>query len=75
MKEDQLTPWFPAEVKPVRIGFYQTMFGSTLSEGYSFWDGKNWWCQYKGLDRAIFWGSRDGKGDQTKIWRGLRSKS
>jgi len=38
---DKLTPWFPAHIKPVRVGVYEikepdgTLF-------YNKWDGKNW---------------------------------
>jgi hypothetical protein len=34
-----LTPWFPADVKPVRVGVYQR---KTVDLDYSYWNGKFW---------------------------------
>lgn len=70
MKEDQLTPWFPAEVKPVRKGLYMT---SMDNKGYSWWSGKEWGIQYEDRMRAAFF-SPGTCGSQQKQWRGLRSK-
>jgi hypothetical protein len=38
--EQDLTPWFPASVKPVREGVYQRLY----DEGPAFcrWDGRYW---------------------------------
>lgn len=63
-----LTPWFPANTKPVRRGAYQT-YRPRLGEGYSFWDGKKWGNQYSTADRAKLFGYMTGI--QEKEWRGL----
>jgi hypothetical protein len=35
----KLTPWFPANVKPVRAGVYEI---SSTTPWYRYWDGANW---------------------------------
>lgn len=59
----KLTPWFPADVKPVHVGWYCT--DDPLRGGESaftwYWDGRHW---------------RADKGDwicnqQNRQWRGL----
>jgi hypothetical protein len=42
VNEQDLTPWFPGSVEPVREGVYQRQFGSTDNLGYCFWDGTHW---------------------------------
>ena len=42
MKEQELTPWFPPSVKPVRNGVYLRMYGD--GPAYSLWDGRFWQC-------------------------------
>ena len=42
----KLTPWFPGDVKPVRVGVYQRDYsGTTFSchrSQYCYWNGKFW---------------------------------
>lgn len=40
MKKLKLTPWYPADVKPVRKGVYDTQ--SQGGDGYAYWDGRHW---------------------------------
>lgn len=35
------TPWFPANVKPVRAGVYEIQ-GDGLPAWYRYWDGQFW---------------------------------
>jgi hypothetical protein len=71
-----LTPWFPPEVKPVHVGWYETcMLKSAI--GHSYWCGKQWsgtyfaesWnkinLRFINFDGAI----------QNKSWRGLAVKA
>lgn len=73
MKEDpKLTPWFPPQVKPVRIGYYEVkhFLDGVLHEGYAMWTGSYW--SY--LDKKIYYGpvQRWGRSvQQNKMWRGL----
>ena len=41
----KLTPWFPPEVKPVRVGMYQCKMciGMNFSRDLHYWNGENWW--------------------------------
>lgn len=34
-----VTPWFPADVHPVRVGVYQVSDGCTQDDWYAYWDG------------------------------------
>jgi hypothetical protein len=40
-RKPKLTPWFPASVKPARVGVYNV---DTLELGdiYRYWDGRHW---------------------------------
>lgn len=66
----KLTEWFPADVKPVHVGWYHTRSGGTSAAG-SPW---NWWWSGK------YWlaepGAEEGHKcvNQNRIWRGLAEK-
>lgn len=72
----ELTPWFPPEVKPVRVGWYETHMLKSIV-GHSFWAGNKWSNTYFGESwneinlRSI---SFDGA-IQKKTWRGLAVKA
>ena len=69
----RLTPWFPHDAKPVRVGVYRTGndFCANAKDdcgAYAFWDGSRWcnygrWADYHHQRRSGFW------------WRGLDRKS
>jgi len=65
-KKQKLTPWFPADVKPVRDGVYKT------AHGYQFWSGKFWggWSSTKEIAycNRFMWSSA-----QQDKWCGLAS--
>ena len=46
IKMPKLTEWFPAEIKPVRVGVYEVsnIFREKIGT-YAYWDGK-WWHGY-----------------------------
>ena len=37
------TPWFPLNIKPVRLGVYQIINHHASYAHYSYWNGK-FWC-------------------------------
>ena len=40
----KLTPWYPAEIKPVRVGYYDCeLCHSKGNERRHFWNGTNWY--------------------------------
>lgn len=41
----KLTPWFPADVKPVHVGWYQCKYGSQVPV-WRYWDGADWLMSY-----------------------------
>lgn len=72
MKKPKLTPWFPADVKPVHVGIYQTdaVYGRI---NYQYWTGKHWGLQGFADD---FWPYLNGLAKhksnfQNVKWRGL----
>ena len=48
------TDWYPAEVKPVHVGFYQRRYAEHEFEIYEpaqipdYWDGKRWLLNWNG---------------------------
>lgn len=65
------TEWFPADIKPVRIGVYETDLGPAFSQfGFSYWDGNHWSNQYLLIETAARFS--DHIGVQDKLWRGLK---
>lgn len=40
--DDDFTPWYPPEVKPVRVGVYERDMLHTGNGRFSFWTGKFW---------------------------------
>ena len=40
----KLTPWFPGDVKPVRVGVYERNYGNDRLRdcNYCHWNGKFW---------------------------------
>lgn len=73
MKEESLTPWFPAEVKPVHVGVYPVKF-SLCGEGFSHWNGKKWGFAMNTPAQAKKSPGNRAYAEQRKEWRGLRSK-
>jgi hypothetical protein len=65
------TGWFPADVKPVHVGVYETSFAYV--GGFSEWNGYRWSNQYdtpqRAKDMAYF------AGEQDKCWRGLKESA
>lgn len=68
----KLTPWFPPEMKPVRVGIYET---DAETEGgtscYQSWNGAQWsWCSSDSDFTVI-----DSRSiHQSPRWRGLAVK-
>jgi len=48
----KLTPWFPANVKPVRAGVYEVESLNHFKL-YRYWDGRRWRAGAHTPDRAI----------------------
>lgn len=64
----RLTPWYPANIKPVREGPYQTKVQGYL--GYSFWSDGRWGNQCGSVADLCLQGGRM-PGEQNKEWRGM----
>lgn len=75
----ELTDWYPADVKPVRVGVYEACmevftdrFGTYHIEfGFAKWDGNRWGPMHtdpSAANELITWAT----GSQRKGWRGLK---
>lgn len=66
---DKVTPWFDGDVKPVRVGYYERLSGSSWNPEYSMdlWTGQSWVHVYMGCTLE--------KVRQDLPWRGLFSRS
>ena len=68
----KLTPWFPGDVKPVRVGHYERDWdgdGNALKLSPDFWNGDSWEAVYFVGDRE-----RSKYTPQDHPWRGLAEK-
>lgn len=60
MTKHKLTPWFPADVKPVRHGIYERSYGFFKLK--DLWDGNYW--RYQVSKKICF--------NQNRDWRGIQ---
>jgi hypothetical protein len=71
----KLTPWFPGDVKPFRVGVYERDWNPSF-EGQAiyldFWDGESWWQYSVTRQRAC---ERFRKQYQFFRWRGLTKEA
>lgn len=76
-EEAGVTPWFPGDVKPVRVGVYQTEDANLGDDRfYNYWDGKRWYyghAEFHLADPDISWTGDEWKdgAKSLKRWRGL----
>lgn len=68
----KLTDWFPADVKPVHIGVYET---NAVTHGvYQKWDGEKW-CTYCPSVRSANMPANSNESEYQNVkWRGLAVK-
>jgi len=65
---NELTPWFPAKVRPVRVGYYERDYGISVDEVPDYWDGRRWWVvPVSNLNERM-------AGVPNLPWRGLAKK-
>jgi hypothetical protein len=43
------TPWYPAYIKPVRVGWYEIGHVDTQDVDRMFWDGRLLWWEFDGV--------------------------
>jgi hypothetical protein len=72
-----LTDWYPADVKPVRAGVYETIAPNRPPGQlgwYSYWNGKVWGIAYG--HRYLAWSVyAEPSKFQDRQWRGLTEQS
>ena len=62
----ELTPWFPADIKPVRDGWYETGFRDNFLKEFYYWGGDFWRYEKSRHGRLCMF--------QDRQWRGLARK-
>jgi len=70
----KLTKWFPAYIKPVRRGVYETRidsFHNNTPGAVSRWNGKRWSHQIGKNANKIYLRDFGEAAAQNKSWRGL----
>jgi hypothetical protein len=72
-KDKDLTPWFPADVKPVRPGVYRVAYAYFGDTCYAFWDGRRWGRVKTTIRKAIV-EAHPSIAAQNKVWRGLNKE-
>ena len=68
----KLTEWYPAHIKPVRVGVYNVeTWANPDSPWFSYWDGNifNYYCN--SVDDAFRNRRKWGCGKATSQWRGI----
>jgi len=73
------TPWFPADINPVRAGVYRVQ-KAALGEGWAHWNGKTWSHGYYRAEltaeAAITLERRHNAGAHPVLsWRGLTEET
>lgn len=73
--QSHLTPWYPGDTKPVRVGVYERDWGADhalVKFGFSYFDGLHWCAGCTTPQYAAREGRVQGHSDhQTLPWRGL----
>jgi hypothetical protein len=70
-----LTPWFPANARPDRVGVYEIQGSRFDGSNFRRWNGKGWsgtWAEpndYVGMDFRVLYRA----GEDMTGWRGLAS--
>jgi hypothetical protein len=69
----KLTPWYPPEIRPVRVGEYRTCSLWTGKVALRWFDGKLWSCAYLPDEPIVIrLGERQKISQyQDVMWRGL----
>lgn len=71
MSEQKLTDWFPADVKPVNVGWYEREYAAQyIQEMFDWWDGKQFWL-FGGSKRKHPNFAKMEPASSNRRWRGL----
>jgi len=74
MSNPKRTPWYPPEVKPVRVGVYEVAM-TIVPVWYRYWDGENWHVGDETPALALKSAPLNGTSWSVKHWRGLTEKA
>jgi hypothetical protein len=71
----QMTPWFPANVKPVHAGVYEIKIRYEDRSTYCYWGGDRWGFFAHRPDVAeLLCNAFADTASQAKIWRGFTER-
>jgi hypothetical protein len=73
----QMTPWFPSNIKPVRVGVYEVFTPNSLANKYAYFDKNGWRLCAESVEDArgeshwdgIYWSSSMNL--SSSKWRGF----
>lgn len=68
-KKEELTDWYPAQIKPVRPGWYEVRGSALTSAPFRYFDGRYWYAWPRCELRSIF-----GR-HSSHEWRGVRAEA
>ena len=73
---NEMTPWFPSHIKPVRVGVYQVnpKYHSVPKPVYAHWNGRHWGYFTEDIRRALNANTYELDASQEKEWRGFTEK-
>ena len=70
----KLTPWYPPNQKPARVGVYETRLERGMVhpwDGFCIWTGEHWCPAQHSPRNAHFEGSYMASSVQRRHWRGV----
>lgn len=72
----KLTPWYPARIKPVRVGVYNVSCRASEQTGqwFAYWNGERFMYYHTDPRKAYRSRATFGCGADTKSWRGLNKR-
>jgi hypothetical protein len=68
MSKRKLTPWFPAQTPPARIGLYERRVVAGTERRFSYWNGKFWGLSLESKETAVEY--RNSISAMNTDWRG-----
>jgi len=68
MHNNNLTDWYPAEIKPCRVGWYECRY-ALGGEIYRYWFDGSFWVTAPEWERKLNYGNVHTQGE---TWRGLK---
>jgi len=70
INDEVKTDWYPYEIKPVRIGYYERKYQSAFNSSIpDYWDGEDWHHGVLVLDKLTY---SERITEAEREWRGIK---